>query len=76
MKRVTSGIRNDRLRRLYKAALKQGWRAEVDGRGHVVMRKGGKRFSISTTTSGGSMGHHYENTRAQARRAGLDVSDL
>lgn len=76
MKRVTSGIRNDRLRRLYKAALKQGWVAEVDGKGHVVLRKNGERFTISTTSSGNSMGHHYENTRAQARRAGLDVSEL
>jgi hypothetical protein len=76
MKRVTSGIRNDRLRRLYKTALKQGWAPEIDGKGHVVLRKGDQRFSISTTSSGGSMGHHYENTRAAARRAGMDVSEL
>lgn len=76
MKRVISGIRNDRLRRLYKAALRQGWSPEMDGRGHVLLRKGDSRFTISTTTSGGSMGHHYENTRAAARRAGLDVSEL
>jgi len=71
-----SGIRNDRLRRLYKTALRQGWQPEVDGRGHVLLTRGDQHFTISTTSSGGSMGHHYENTRASARRAGLDVSEL
>jgi len=76
MRRVTNGIRNDRLQRLYKAALRQGWKPEVDGGGHVSLTRDGQRFTISTTSSGGSMGRHYENTRASARRAGLNVSEL
>lgn len=74
-KRVAGGIRNDRLRDLYRLALKQGFEAVVDGRGHVQMVNPttGDKFVISTTAGGGSMGHAFENTRANARRAGLKV---
>lgn len=71
------GIRNDRLRRLVREARRQGWHDEIDGRGHLrVVGPEGKAFTVSLTVNNSKMGHDYENCRADARRAGLDVSGL
>lgn len=76
-KRLTKGIRGDKMKRLHQAAIKQGWTSVIDGSGHVMLTSPeGLRFWISTTNNGGAMGRHYENTKAKARRAGLDVSEL
>ena len=72
MSSVKRGIRNDKLRKLFDTAVKQGWTAEVDGAGHVKLTdpRTLERFQISTTAGGH---RSYLNTRAQAKRAGLDV---
>lgn len=73
-----TGIRNDRMRKIVQAARKQGWDLVVDGRGHVraTNPQTGAWFIVSGTSNGAVMGHHYMNTRAAARRAGLDVTNL
>lgn len=78
MKKLTKGIRSDKLKRLHESALAQGWESRIDGNGHlcITQPETGKRFWISTTNNGGAMGRHWENTKAKARRAGLDVSGL
>ena len=74
-KRVTGGIRNDKIRKLYLEALRQGWTSEIDGAGHVKMTnpRTGNRFWISSTSDWGSNGRNYANARAKARRAGLEI---
>lgn len=76
-KRLGRGIRSDKLKRLHQAAIAQGWTSRIDGSGHVEMvSPTGGKFWISVTNNGGAMGRHYENTKAKARRAGLDVKGL
>lgn len=72
------GVRNDRMRRILEAAVRDGWALALDGRGHVrVTNPRTKRwFILSGTSAGSPVGHHYENTRAAARRAGLNVRGL
>lgn len=75
-KRLTKGIRADKLRVMAAAAVEQGWTARVDGNGHLCLTSpDGSRFWISMTVRG-SMGRNYENTKAKARKAGLDVTNL
>lgn len=73
--RITSAIRSDKLRDLYRAAVEQGWESIVDGNGHVRVQdpRTGNRFWISTTKDGGAGGRGFENTRAKARKAGLKI---
>lgn len=73
-----TGIRNDRMRKIVKAAKKAGWTLVVDGRGHVRVTnpETGAWFIVSGTSAGSPIGHHYLNTRSAARRAGLDVTNL
>lgn len=73
-----AGVRNDRMRRLIAAAVRQGCTWALDGRGHVRVTnpETGRWFVVSTTSAGSAIGHTYENTRAQARRAGVDVRGL
>lgn len=72
------GIRSERLRRLVEYAEEHGWETAYDGRGHVRVTNpdSGNTFWVSTTANDKAMGHHYENTKATARRAGLDVRGL
>lgn len=72
------GIRSERLRRLVKCAEEQGWTTVHDGRGHVRATNPdtGNTFWVSATANDKAMGHHYENTKATARRAGLDTRGL
>lgn len=71
------GIRNRRIARLVEYAVDRGWRTTLDGRGHVrVVGPDGRFFAVSTTSNDSGFGHNYENTRAEARRAGLDVRGL
>lgn len=75
-RKLTSAIRADKLKRIHEAALRQGWTSSINGSGHVVMvGPNGGRFIISKTANDGA-GRRYENTKAEARRAGLDVSKL
>lgn len=75
---MTSAIRSDKLRRLRDAAIAQGWTERTDGRGHVRLTSpGGVWFTITSSGTGARMsGRYYENTKAKARRAGLNVSGL
>lgn len=71
-------IRNERIRKIVEAAARQGWDVYYDGRGHVQVRhpSGNGKFWVSASANDKAMGHHYENTKALARRAGLDVRGL
>lgn len=70
-------IRNERIRKLHAIAVARGWTSEVDGGGHVKVTDPatGEYFTISATATDGNK-RNYENTRAAARRAGLDVTNL
>lgn len=73
--RITSAIRSDKLRQIYRAAVEQGFEAVVDGNGHVRLQHPttGKRFWISTTKDGGAAGRGFQNTKSNARKAGLKI---
>lgn len=72
---IGRGIRNDRFRALYARAVSEGWAPKPTGSGHVRLTgPSGSSFVISITSDGG--GRAFRNTRAQAKRAGLDVTGL
>lgn len=69
---MKAGIRNRELRPLIAAAIEQGWDVAQTKRGHVRFRPpgGGRPVFASKTPS------EYRsamNTRAELRRAGLEV---
>lgn len=70
-------VRNKRIAKLLRRAQDLGWTATLDGRGHIkVTSPEGQSFWVSTTANDAKTGHHYENTKASARRAGLDTRGL
>lgn len=54
------------------AALDQGFTATQRGNGHVRFERGVQAFSLSTTVAEGR-GRGFENAKAAARRAGVEV---
>lgn len=54
------------------AALDQGFTAQQRGNGHVRFERGVQAFSLSTTVNEGR-GRGFENAKAAARRAGVEV---
>lgn len=72
----TPAIRNKKIARLIERARERGWDVWLDGRGHVRARSQTGEFWVSTTANDKAMGHHYENAKASARRAGLDTKGL
>lgn len=74
---AAKGIRSERLRDLAVEAIRQGWAPRKSGGGHLRLeRPGYAPVTVSTTANDDAMGHHYQNAKAQARRAGVDVSTL
>jgi len=73
---ILRGIRNDRHRTLVRRAQAAGWEIAMTGSGHVSLSKGSQRLILSTTAGDGRRGHNWGNVRAQAKRAGLDVTGL
>lgn len=71
------GIKSGRFRKLVQRAQKTpGWTVRIDGRTHVrVTSPTGQWFYVSTTLEDKDP-HAYQNARAAARRAGLDVTGL
>lgn len=72
---ILRGIRSDRIKRLATRAQEQGWDVSLTGSGHLRLAKGDQVVVASTTAETGS-GHGWGNTRAAAKRAGIDVTGL
>jgi hypothetical protein len=72
---VARGIRNDKMRDLFRRAIGAGWSPKVLGNGHLRLTgPTGSSFTLSMTSDCGARA--YKNDRAQAKRAGLDVTGL
>jgi len=73
---ILRGVRNDRIRTLAKRAHQSGWDVAMTGSGHIRLSHGAQTMILSTTAGDGRRGHSWGNTRAEAKRLGLDVSGL
>ena len=73
---VVAGIRSDKYRELARRALQAGFTAHKTGSGHLSLDKGGTRIILSMTAETGRRGHSWGNARAEAKRAGIDVTGL
>jgi len=69
------GIQSGKNRELVKRARDQGWDVAMTGSGHIALSKGQSRILVSTTQREGR-GRGWANLRADARRAGIDVTGL
>ena len=69
---TTRGFTNPRLAALVDTAKRAGWRVEMGAKHYKCYPPDGSKPLIVSTTSK-DLYHKYANTRADFRRAGLDV---
>src|SRR5262245_8122346 len=72
---ILRGIQSTRNRNLVRRAHESGWAVALTGAGHVSLRRGDTVLNVSTTQREGR-GHGWANLRADAKRAGIDVTGL
>jgi hypothetical protein len=70
---IARGIPDKRRRELIKRAVGDGWDAARTANNHIALDKGSTRIIVPTTEG---YGRGWNNLKAQAKRAGIDVAGL
>jgi len=72
VRRAIRSMKSDGLRAIVDAAIEQGWRASLDGGGHIRLTNpdGRRIFAVSATAYDGNV---VAQVRSQARREGLKL---
>jgi hypothetical protein len=70
---IARGIPDKRRRELIKRAVGDGWDAARTANNHIALDKGATRIIVPTTEG---YGRGWNNLKAQAKRAGIDVAGL
>jgi hypothetical protein len=75
---VRRAFRSGRVRQLFERAMEAGWSWRRTGGGHIIIDSPGQahHVSLSTTMSDRGLGRGWENTKAEAKRKGLDIAGL